>query len=210
MENKPPGEDVENIAAMPQQEASERWSEILSRMAETKDKALYVQLFRHFAPRIKAYSIRLGLVETTAEELMQETMLMVWRKSHLYNRTRAAASTWIFTLARNQSIDWMRKQKYPQYCLEEWQEEWQGERQGEASQESAETHDHYEQLITSERMSEAISKLPENQAQVIYMSFFEGRSHSDISGRLGIPLGSVKSRMRLASDKLKMIWRDDV
>jgi RNA polymerase sigma-70 factor (ECF subfamily) len=171
---------------------------MLQQLSVEKDKQLYVQLFRHFAPKIKAYITRLGLVETTAEELMQETMLAVWRKAHLYNRSKAAASTWIFTLARNLSIDWMRKQKYPEYSIDEWQEEPEG-------------NVHLgEQLVTSDRMEKAMNKLPEGQAQVIYMSFFEGRSHTDISERLGLPLGSVKSRIRLASEKLKVIWRDDL
>ncbi|WP_067864932.1 sigma-70 family RNA polymerase sigma factor [Neptuniibacter marinus] len=203
MENKPPGEDVENVVAMPSMSnrlsgADPDWNEMLSRLAESKDKTLYIALFRHFAPRVKSYLIRLGLVDTVAEELMQETMLAVWRKSHLYNSSKAAASTWIFTLARNKSIDLMRKQKYPEYDLEEWQEE----------------PDHQdspcEQGVVSERMNSAINTLPENQAQVIYMSFFEGRSHADISDRLGVPLGSVKSRIRLASEKLKTMWRDGV
>lgn len=198
MENKPPGEEVDNVVAMQQAEGPQVWSEMLSDLAMTKDKALYIQLFRHFAPKVKAYIIRLGLVETTAEEMMQETMLSVWRKAHLYNSSKAAASTWIFTLARNQSIDRMRKQKYPEYALEAWHEE------------PDEEHDVCEQAVTSDRMAKVIAQLPEDQAQVIYMSFYEGRSHSDISDRLGVPLGSVKSRIRLASGKIKMMWRDDV
>ncbi|SFG20065.1 sigma-70 family RNA polymerase sigma factor [Neptunomonas qingdaonensis] len=206
MENKPPGDDMDNVAVMQQPEGPQVWNSMLSDLAETKDKALYVKLFRHFAPKVKAYIIRLGLVETTAEELMQETMLSVWRKAHLYNASKAAASTWIFTLARNQSIDRMRKQKYPEYSLEAWQEgghEEQHEGPGEEQ-------DVCEQAVTSDRMAKVISQLPEDQAQVIYMSFYEGRSHSDISERLGVPLGSVKSRIRLASEKIKMMWRDDV
>jgi RNA polymerase sigma-70 factor (ECF subfamily) len=198
MESKPPGEDVNNVVAMRQAEAPKAWSDRLSDLAKTKDKALYIQLFQHFAPKVKAYIIRLGLVETTAEELMQETMLAVWRKAYLYNASKAAASTWIFTLARNQSIDWMRKQKYPEYSLESWHEE------------PDDQNDVCEQVVTSDRMAKVISQLPEDQAQVIYMSFYEGRSHSDISDRLGVPLGSVKSRIRLASGKIKMMWSDDV
>lgn len=198
MDNKTPGEDVENIIAMPTKQADPNWSDMLAELAETKSKTIYVQLFRHFAPKIKSYIIRLGLVESTADELMQETMLAVWRKAHMYNRSKAAASTWIFTLARNQSIDWMRKQKYPEYGLEEWHEEPDDE------------VDQCEQVVTSDRMAKALGKLPEKQSQVLYMSYFEGRSHAEISDRLGIPLGSVKSRIRLASEKLRMLWRDDV
>ena len=198
MDNKRLDKNVDNVVVMTQQFSSSDWSDMLQKLSVEKDKKLYVQLFKHFAPKIKAYITRLGLVETAAEELMQETMLAVWRKAHLYNRSKAAASTWIFTLARNQSIDWMRKQKYPEYSIDEWQEE-------------PEDHVHLgEQLVTTDRMEKAIDKLPEGQAQVIYMSFFEGRSHTDISERLGLPLGSVKSRIRLASEKLKGTWRDDL
>lgn len=190
---------MDNVVVMNQQFSSSDWSDMLHQLSVEKDKTLYVQLFRYFAPRVKSYITRLGLVDSAAEELMQETMLSVWRKAHMYNRSKAAASTWIFTLARNHSIDWMRKQKYPVYSIDEWNEE----------PEESETQAHSgEQLVTADRMEKAIKKLPESQAQVIYMSFFEGRSHSDISERIGIPLGSVKSRIRLASEKLKMIWRD--
>lgn len=189
---------MENVVVMNQQFSSSDWSDMLQQLSLEKDKKLYIQLFRYFAPRVKAYITRLGLVDSAAEDLMQETMLSVWRKAHLYNRSKAAASTWIFTLARNHSIDWMRKQKYPDYSIDEWNEEPEDRETQTASG---------DQLVTAERMEKAIQKLPEGQAQVIYMSFYEGRSHTEIAERIGIPLGSVKSRIRLASEKLKMIWR---
>ncbi len=194
MDNKPPGEDVSNIVNIKQSEPTcKEWSQMLASLAESRDKKLYAQLFHHFAPKVKAYIIRLGVNGAAAEELTQEVMLSVWRKAHMYHIEKAAASTWIFTLARNQSIDWMRKQKYPEYSLEEWSETAMEDGKGE-------------QTVTSDRMIKAIETLPEKQAQVIYMSFFEGRSHGDIASRLDIPLGSVKSRIRLAAEKLKLIW----
>lgn len=197
MKSKPPGENVENVVPIQSDSmASREWSQLLADFSVSRDRSAYVRLFQHFAPKIKAYIMRLGLVESTADELMQETMLAVWNKAHLYNRSKAAASTWIFTLARNQSIDWMRRQKYPEYELEEWH---LGEDDSDAG----------EQSVLSDRMEQAIKTLPEAQAQVIYMSFFEGRSHQEISDRIGIPLGSVKSRIRLASEKLKLVWRAD-
>lgn len=194
MDNKPPGDDVSNIVNIKQSEPTcKEWSQMLASLAESRDKKLYAQLFHHFAPKVKAYIIRLGVNGAAAEELTQEVMLSVWRKAHMYHIEKAAASTWIFTLARNQSIDWMRKQKYPEYSLEEWSETAMEDGKGE-------------QTVTSDRMIKAIETLPEKQAQVIYMSFFEGRSHGDIASRLDIPLGSVKSRIRLAAEKLKLIW----
>lgn len=173
------------------------WNESLAGLGKNQDKQLFVALFRHFAPRVKAYILRLGLVESVAEELMQETMLLMWRKAHMYKPEKAAASTWIFTLARNQSIDWMRKQKYPEYSFDETFDQ-----PDEAEDEAG------EQLVTRGQLGTIIEKLPENQAQVIYMSFYEGRAHAEIAERLGIPLGSVKSRIRLACEKIKTAWRD--
>jgi RNA polymerase sigma factor (sigma-70 family) len=194
------GEDLKKPTTIHhhKKEALIDWSDLLSILALQRDKALYIQIYQHFAPKIKAYIIRLGMVDTTAEELMQETMLSVWHKAHLYDASKAVASTWIFRLARNKSIDWMRKQKYPEYSLQDWDEE------------PDESNDTGEQLITSDRMAKIITQLPEKQGQVIYMSFYEGRSHAEIAGRLGVPLGSVKSRIRLASQKIKMIWKDEV
>ncbi|MBR9865592.1 MAG: sigma-70 family RNA polymerase sigma factor [Oceanospirillales bacterium] len=194
MKNRPPGEDVDNIVQLNQAEmASSDWSDLLGSLAVKPDKHIYARLFNHFAPKVKAYIVRLGVALSAAEELTQEVMLSVWRKAHMYHPEKAAASTWIFTLARNQSIDWMRKQKYPQYSLDEWSETASESGQGE-------------QEVLSDRVARAISQLPEKQSQVIYMSYFEGRSHGDIASRLDIPLGSVKSRIRLASEKLKQIW----
>jgi len=178
---------------------SKVWSAMLAEMAVTKDKSLYIKLYQHFAPKVKAYIIRLGVMEATAEELMQEAMLNMWRKSHLFQPEKSAASTWLFTLARNQSIDWMRKQKYPEYSLENMQDR----------SEEVSDADLGEKTVQSERIAQAISQLPESQAQVVYMSFFEGRSHSEIADRLMIPLGSVKSRIRLAADKLKVALRGE-
>ncbi|TNF02850.1 MAG: sigma-70 family RNA polymerase sigma factor [Gammaproteobacteria bacterium] len=198
MRDIPPGDMVDNVIALKAKDMPETkkpdWSELLSTLARTQDKQLFIQLFRHFAPRIKGYIVRLGLTEGTAEELTQETMLLMWRKAHLFNPAKAAASTWIYTLARNQSIDWMRKQKYPEYDIDSWLGE-----EGEPVEESG-----AEQSIISDRVAVAIHQLPENQAQVIYMSFYEGRTHSEIADRLSIPLGSVKSRIRLAAEKLKL------
>jgi RNA polymerase sigma-70 factor (ECF subfamily) len=202
MNKKQSAEDLKNEEAIERAVTATDWSELLSALAVKKDKASYIFLYQHFAPKVKAYIVRLGLVETTAEELMQETMLSVWRKAHLYNATKAVASTWVFTLARNKSIDWMRKQKYPEYSLDDWQEE-----PDENIQNQIEGG---EQMVTSDRMAKVISQLPEQQSQVIYMSFYEGRSHSEISNRLGIPLGSVKSRIRLASNKIKTIWEGGI
>ena len=201
MQDQPPGDEALSVVALRAEKTSETpakdWSAMLAELAISRDRQLFIRLFRHFSPRIKGYIMKLGLTEATAEELTQEAMLSVWRKPHLYDPGKAAASTWIYTLARNLSIDWMRKQKYPEYDLDSWHEE-----AGEPA-----VLELAEQAVMSDQVAMAIRQLPDNQAQVIIMSFYEGRSHSEIADRLSIPLGSVKSRIRLASEKLKQALR---
>ncbi|GGO79740.1 RNA polymerase sigma factor [Marinobacterium nitratireducens] len=171
----------------------EEWTACLARMAETRDRALFARLFEHFAPRVKAYLIRLGMAPAQADELAQEAMLSVWRKAHLFNPGKANASTWIFTLARNLCIDRLRREKMPCYELD-------------ADMPDGDDRDAGEGAVISDRLAACIRRLPEAQAQVLYMSYYDGRSHSEIAEVLGIPLGSVKSRLRLAFDKLKAMW----
>ncbi len=202
--NDAEGGDV-NAAAITQQEtaAEERrkqvrdeWSACLTALAETRDRTEFSRLFGYFAPRVKAYILRLGMPDATADEVTQEAMLLVWRKAHLFNAAKASASTWIFTLARNQSIDRMRRDKMPLYELPEEEPDPDHRDMGEHS-------------VIEDRMKEAIATLPEGQAQVLHLSYYEGKSHSEIADQLGIPLGSVKSRLRLAFSKLKAHWGED-
>jgi RNA polymerase sigma-70 factor (ECF subfamily) len=181
------------IAEQKKKKERDAWSDLLASLSETRSKVDFSRLYEHFAPRVKAYIIRFGMPVAAAEELTQESMLAVWRKSHLYTRSKASASTWIFTLARNQCIDRLRREKAVEYELPE--------------EEIDPDQRHYgEHAVLEERMSGAIAKLPEAQAQVLYLSYYEGKSHSEISEQLGIPLGSVKSRLRLAFSKLKAHW----
>jgi RNA polymerase sigma-70 factor (ECF subfamily) len=198
------GGDVNTAAITPQEMTAEErrkqvrdeWSACLTDLADTRSKTDFARLFAYFAPRVKAYILRLGMPDATAEEVTQEAMLLVWRKAHLFNSAKASASTWIFTLARNQSIDRMRRDKMPLYELPE-------------EEPDPEQRDMGEHSIIEERMKAAIATLPEGQAQVLHLSYYEGKSHSEIADQLGIPLGSVKSRLRLAFSKLKAHWGED-
>jgi len=166
------------------------WTARLSSLAEQRDKTLFAELFRYFAPRVKAYLVRLGLSEAVADEVSQEAMLTVWNKAHLFNAQRASASTWVFTLARNRFIDLKRRERYTQVSLFEDDLLLAERGQGPAA-------------VLAQRVLGALEGLPASQAQVVYLSFYEGKSHSDIAQQLGIPLGSVKSRMRLAFNRLR-------
>ena len=197
--NKSEGADVNATAAITEiakKRERDAWSDLLSTLGESRSKSDFSRLYEHFAPRVKAYIIRFGMPVAAAEELTQESMLAVWRKAHLYTRNKASASTWIFTLARNQCIDRLRREKAVEYELPE--------------EEIDPDQRHYgEHAVLSDRMGSAIAKLPEAQAQVLYLSYYEGKSHSEIAEQLGIPLGSVKSRLRLAFSKLKVHWGEE-
>lgn len=161
------------------------------------DKAAFVRLFEHFAPRIKSYLMKGGTPEDAADELAQETMIAAWKNAGTYDPAKAAASTWIFTIARNKRIDSLR---------------------GPAARHGVDIEHAPPAAITdpalsapqaliraqeTEYMARAINDLPEDQATLIRQSFFEGKSHADIAQEQKIPLGTVKSRIRLALNRLR-------
>lgn len=168
-------------------------SKLLAEVGSTRDVVLFEQLFRHFAPRVKAYMARTGS-PGSAEELMQETMVAVWNKSALYDPSRGAASTWIFTIARNLRIDAYRREKHPEF--DENDPAFQPETEPRADS----------TLVAAQSavaVRTALDALPPDQAEVLRLAYFEDSSQSDIAETLSLPLGTVKSRMRLAFGKLR-------
>lgn len=165
---------------------------LLVRVAQTRDRAAFAALFSHFAPRVKAYLLRLGAPPALAEDLAQEALLSLWRKAHLFDPAKASAATWLFTIARNLRIDAIRREKRPE--LEP--EDFLPDTQRGADDVMAIAHDEI-------RLRAALKDLPPDQVQVIELSFFADKPHSQIAGELGIPLGTVKSRLRLAMARLK-------
>jgi len=170
------------------------FSKLLSNIGLNQDKDAFASIFEHFAPRVKSYMVKSGCVDEMAEELAQQTLLQVWRKSQLYDSQKAAASTWIFRIARNIRIDMLRKQKHffeDDFDLASVEDD----------QENIEFKIDKEQ--TNQRVNLALSSLPTDQAQIIHLSFYDGLSHSEIAEKLKIPLGTVKSRIRLAFARLR-------
>jgi RNA polymerase sigma-70 factor (ECF subfamily) len=169
-------------------------AELITAIAEARDREAFVSLFEFYAPRIKGFLMRGGTAEELAEDIAQETLLVVWRKAETYNPEKAGASTWIFTIARNLRIDRSRRDaRRSSYILHEAVEP-----------EGPEQPDHVLAGVQDEaRVREALKLLPEDQLRVLKLSFFEGRSHSEIADALEIPLGTVKSRVRLAMGRLR-------
>ncbi len=169
---------------------------LINLIATRKDKIAFSSLFKLVGPRIKGYLMKLGSNDIVAEDLLQEVMLTVWRKSETFDRNKAAVSTWLFTIARNKRIDMLRKEIRPQLdpndpMLTPNQEE------------SADNV--YGSKQESIKITDAIKMLPEEQAKLIKMTYYEDKSHSIIAKELKMPLGTVKSRIRLASTRLKKL-----
>ncbi|MCC9624708.1 sigma-70 family RNA polymerase sigma factor [Thalassospira sp. MA62] len=163
-------------------------------VATSRDRAAFARLFAHFAPRVKAYMFRFGGNSETAEEMAQEAMMQVWRKAHLFDPSKAAASTWIFTIARNLRIDRFRQRKHievddsdPTLIVDD-----------DPLADEVVSRDEEASIVKA-----AMEELPADQKVVVELSFFEDCSHSEIAERLNIPLGTVKSRLRLALGKLR-------
>lgn len=173
--------------------------ELLQRIASSRDRSALAELFNAFGPRLKSMLLRLGADSASAEDLVQETFVTVWRKAHLYSPVRGAPSTWIFTIARNLRIDTMRRQSSKPYVDFETVEMPSDAPIGSAVAEQR-------QIVA--RVSKAIEALPEEQREVVRLSFVHEMPHSEISARVGIPLGTVKSRLRLAYDRLRPLLED--
>lgn len=168
------------------------WVGCMRRIRDDRDQEAFVSLFRHFGPRVKAFLIKGGASEPLAEECMQETMATLWRKAHLFDPARASVSTWIFTIARNRRIDVLRKERRP----EPEDLPWGPEAEPEPADVIALQQD-------SARLVEALDQLPAKQRELIEAAYFGDLSHSEIASRTGLPLGTIKSRIRLALDRLR-------
>ena len=165
---------------------------LLGRVAATQDRAAFAALFAHFAPRVKAYLLRLGAPSGVAEELAQEALLSVWRKAHLFDPAKASAATWLFTIARNLRIDAIRRERRPELDPEDFM-----------PQPDADADEGLMLAENEGRLRLALKELPADQIQVVELSFFADKPHSQIAAELDIPLGTVKSRLRLAMARLK-------
>lgn len=171
---------------------NEDWVFCIASIRDTQDEAAFANLFHHFAPRVKAFLMRSGASATLAEECAQEVMAAVWQKAHLFDPERASVATWIFTIARNRKIDALRKQKRP----EPEELPWETNAQPDQAEVMALQQE-------SQKLAAAIATLPEKQRSLIEKAYFRDLSHSEIAEETGLPLGTIKSRIRLALDRLR-------
>jgi RNA polymerase sigma-70 factor (ECF subfamily) len=179
-------------------EAQIDFADLIVAIARTQDRAAFGQLFEYFAPRIKTLMLQFGATPVLAEELAQDTMLIVWRKAGLFDPAGASASGWIYRIAKNLQLDALRRERrriaLPGVNLP-----------GDVPQPDAALA----LRDTERRVRAAIGQLSPEQLRVITLSFFEDKPHAEIAALLGLPLGTVKSRIRLAMKRLRHLLDGD-
>jgi len=179
----------------PVRERTDEYARLIQAVAIGRDREAFSRLFEYFAPRLKAYLMRAGAPAGAAEDFAQDAMLTVWRKADLFDPARANAATWIFTIARNRRLDALRREgrapPLPELSL--------------APEEPERPDDLLSGAQEAARLNEAMRQLSSDQVEVLRLAFFKGDAHSEIAHALDLPLGTVKSRIRKAMIKLRLV-----
>ena len=181
--------------AAAEKDSKQRFRHLLVDIGASKDETAFSEIYDYFSGRVKSFLMGKGMNEEVAEDLMQEIMLTIWRRAESYDPAKAAASTWIFTIARNRRIDYLRGNKRIEVELDDELLEIESDVQ---TQEQMAIH-----AQTSSILEAAIDQLPREQRQVVHLSYFKGQSHGAISTWLELPIGTVKSRIRLATQNIR-------
>ena len=172
------------------------WISHVHRIRDDADKVAFAELYAHFAPRVKGFLINSGADGSIAEECAQDVMVTLWRKAHLFDPSRASVATWIFTIARNRKIDILRKQRRPEPEDLTW-----------GPEEEPDQTDVLALQQETEILSKALTILPAAQRELIEQAYFGDLSHSEIAKKTGLPLGTIKSRIRLALERLRQTMK---
>lgn len=181
-------------------ESRDDHASLIAAIAERQDRAAFSRLFAYFAPRVKTYLQQRGCDASRAEELAQEALLAVWRKATQYDPARATAAAWIFVIARNLWIDAVRRSRLP-LPVPDPSDAPSAEPLADARMAADER---------AHRLRNALRDLRPEQMEPLRLAFFEERTHSEIEQLLGVPLGTVKSRLRLAMSRLRAALEDDL
>lgn len=176
----------------------DEWADDLRLVAERQDRAAFTRLYDHFQPRVRAWLMKNGAAADEAEELVQDAMTKIWQKAKQFDPMRASSSAWIFAIARNQRIDLARKRAVRARTQEGYTAEYPLH-----VEEVTQPDEHLEGADRASLIRRGMKILPSEQKQVVHMAFFEGLSHREIAAHLDLPVGTVKSRIRLAFGRLK-------
>ncbi len=182
--------------------ANHDWPKLVARIARARDKEAFAIVFDYFVPRLEAYLRKLGLDASAAEEVSQDTMITLWNKADLFDPAKSSLPTWLYRVARNRRIDVQRRDRLDFYDPNE----------GSFTQ-IADDRPASDTLIDSQQREDrtrvALKTLPEEQGQLVNLAFYQGLSHSEIAQETGLPLGTVKSRIRLAFTRLRRALEAD-
>lgn len=171
------------------------WNDLVHLVATRRDREAFARLFDHFVPRLEGYLLRTGLDSGTAEEVSQDVMVTLWHKAALFDPTKSSLTTWLYRVARNRRIDIARRDRLDfldpnEPALTQIPEE-----------------NGFDAALDGQRREDAVrnlmADLPPEQRDLVDLAFYTGLSHSEIAERTGLPLGTVKSRLRLAFSRLR-------
>lgn len=168
------------------------------RVRYAQDRTAFAALFQHFAPRVKGFLMKSGTPAGIAEDCAQDVMVTLWQKAALYDPTRASVATWVFTIARNRRIDVARRDRRPEPTDIEW-----------GPTDEPDQADLYQVAEETRALGVAIAALPDKQRALIQRAYYGDLSHSEIAAETGLPLGTIKSRIRLALDRLRQRLTED-
>lgn len=175
------------------------FDQLLIKVGASRDNNAFTVLYAHFGPRVHAQMVRFGLTPVAAEDVTQDVMVAIWRKAHLYDARKSAAATWISQIAHNRRIDLRRRGREFTCAVEEFL----------ALPDTSEANDdRLDAARHEEHLRAALGALPPAQFAIVRLAFFEGLTHSAIAQRLNLPLGTVKSRLRLAFTRMRRLLTD--
>lgn len=174
------------------------WASLVAAVAEHRDREAFTRLFDHFAPRLHAYLVRLGV--PAPEEMTQEVMLVLWRKAALFDAQKSSVSTWLYRIARNRRIDGLRRGRLDLAQIDE---------EACAAPDAVDLDRGLDRSDRDQAVRSALTLLPQEQSALVRLAFFEELSHSQIARRTGLPLGTVKSRLRLSLARLRRSLETD-
>lgn len=179
---------------------SDGLADLIEAIAENQDRNSFALLFDHFAPRLKGFYRKGGTTEAQAEDLMQDVMLTLWQRAGQFDRSKAAVSTWVYAIARNRRIDLIRRERHPEFDPED---------PAFVPDNDPLPDEHVAIGEDRRRLESAVAALPEEQARLLRMAFYEDKPHGEIASETDLPLGTVKSRIRLALVKLRTTMKDE-
>lgn len=169
------------------------WAAMLLAVRDHGDRTAFAALFGHFAPRVKGFLMKSGASAALAEDCAQDVMATLWQKAHLYDPAKASVATWVFTIARNRRIDALRKSRRPEPEDLDWGP-------GDDAPDQAEVYVAEEE---ARELVQALKALPAAQKALIERAYWGDQSHGELAAETGLPLGTIKSRLRLALERLR-------